>query len=170
MASSTLEQQRRHTTRHRGISFRAKADGSRSYSVYAVGRYVPAGSTEKEALAKQAELRGSQARGEKPILPSKTTFAELAELWYERKAPRLRKRTADYYRSALDLVLIPRFGKCKLAAIDADAIAALFRDLETRGLNAIDSSRPVRPLGSSSISNYAKPLQQILQRAVRFFS
>lgn len=167
MASTTLEQQRRQSTRHRGISYREKANGSRSYAVFFQGRYIAAGSTESEALAKQADLRGSKARGEKPILPSKTTFAELAESWFERKAPRLRKRTSDYYRSALDLVLLPRFGKWKVAAVDVDAVSALIRDLETRGLNALDPSRPVRPLGHSSIENYLKPLQGILQRAVR---
>jgi integrase len=167
MASTTLEQQRRRPTRHRGISYREKADGSRSYAVFFQGRYFPSGTTETEALAKQAEFRGSKARGEKPILPTKITFAQVAESWLERKAPRLRKRTADYYRSALDLVLLPRFGSWKVAAVDADAISALIRDLEQQGLHAIDANRVVRPLGRSSIENYLKPLQGILQRAVR---
>jgi hypothetical protein len=36
------------------------------------------------------------------------------------------------------------------AAVDADAIAKLIRDLEREGLHAVDASRPVRPLGRSS--------------------
>lgn len=97
----------------------------------------------------------------------RTTFAELAESWYESKSACLRKRTSDYYRCALDLVLLPRFGRLKLAAIDADAISRLARDLERDGLHAIDPKRPIRPLGRSSIENYLKPLQGVLALAVR---
>jgi len=170
MAASTV---RHRSKRHRGVYFRLKADGSRTYNVYHEGAFVPAGTTEGEALGKQAELRGAKAKGEKPILPGKTTFAELAETWFESKKTRLRPRTASYYRSALDLVLLPRFGRRPVAALDADAIAKLVRDLESEGLHAIDPSRPTRPLGHSSIENYLKPLgggakgKGILDLAVR---
>jgi integrase len=59
------------------------------------------------------------------------------------------------YRDALDNVLIPRFGKWKIAAIDADAIASLIRDLEKKGYSA------------STITNYLKPLAGTLALAVR---
>jgi Phage integrase, N-terminal SAM-like domain len=129
----TADLQKRRATRYRGISYREKADGSRTYAVYFQGKYAPAGTTEGEARNKQSELLGRKARGEKVVVNDKTTFAELAEQWYEAKAPRLRKRTADYYRSALDLVLLPRFGKSRVAAIDADAVSRLVRDLEREG-------------------------------------
>lgn len=158
---------KRQTTRHRGITYRTRADGSRSYSVFFMGRYVPAGESEREALAKQAELRGKEARGERVVLNDRTTFRDLAETWFESKSARLRTRTRNYYRSALDLVLLPRFGSWRIAAIDADAIVKLTRDLERVGLHAIDPARPVRPLGRSSIENYLKPLQGVLSLAVR---
>jgi integrase len=164
---SASARQKRHKTRHRGISYRVCADNSRAYSVFFDGRYVAAGATEREALAKQADLRGRKSRGERVVVNDRTTLAQLAEEWYEAKAPRLRKRTADYYRSALDLVLLPRFGSWRLAAIDAEAISRLVRDLEREGLNAVDPGRPKRPLGRSSIENYLKPLQGILSLAVR---
>jgi hypothetical protein len=87
----------------------------------------------------------------------RTTFAKLAEEWYAAKAPRLRKRTEHQYRTGLDLVLLPRFGSWRIAAIDAQAISDLTRDLERKGLHAIDSKRQVRPLGRSSVDNYLKP-------------
>ncbi|HET8893021.1 MAG TPA: tyrosine-type recombinase/integrase [Gaiellaceae bacterium] len=158
---------KRHSTRYRGISYRERADGSRTYAVYFQGKYVTAGATEKDARNKQSDLLGRKARGERVVVNDRTTFAELAESWYESKSHRLRKRTSDYYRSALDLVLLPRFGRLKLAAIDADAISRLVRDLERHGLHAIDPKRPVRPLGRSSIENYLKPLQGVLALAVR---
>jgi integrase len=158
---------KRNKTRHRGVSYRLRGDGSRSYSVHWQGRYLPAGGTEKEALAKQADLRNTVARGGQVILPSKLLFAEFAETWFEQKAPRVRTRTAEYTRSALDLVLIPRFGTWRIQAVDADAVARLTRDLEHEGLHALDLGRPVRPLGASSIDNYLKPLRGILSLAVR---
>src|SRR5262249_33483268 len=90
-------------TRHRGISYRPRADGSRMYSVYFQGRYVPVAGGEQEALAKQAELRGKAARGEKPVTQSKVSFSELAEQWLESKR-HLRPWTRRNYRAALDNV------------------------------------------------------------------
>jgi integrase len=55
----------------------------------------------------------------------------------------------------------------RVAAIDADAIATLTRELQTVGLHAVDPGRPVRPLGRSSTENYLKPLQQSLAFAAR---
>jgi integrase len=145
---------KRHATRNRGITYRVRADGSRSYSVYAKGKFVPAGTTEKEALAKQADLRGRQARGERIIVPTKITFAEVAEDWFRSKR-KLRAWTKRGYRDALDNVLLPRFKDWQVAAIDEDSIAKLIRELEAKGLSA------------STIINYCKPLNGTLVFAVR---
>ena len=75
---------KRHKTRHRGITYRLRADGSRVYSVYCKGRYVQVEGGEREALALQAELRGKIARGQQ-VSPTKVTFAEVAEQWLESK-------------------------------------------------------------------------------------
>jgi integrase len=96
---------------------------------------------------------------------TKTSFGEVAETWFATK--RLRPKTRKAYRDALDLVLLPRLGERKVASIDVEVIAKLIRDLEARGLNAIDPKRPLRPLGRSSIENYLLPLQGALQLAVR---
>jgi integrase len=120
----------------------------------------------KEAREGRATKLAAVARGEK-VAPSKVTFAELAETWFEAKRQRLRGRTTDYYRSSLDLVLLPRFGSWRVAAIDADAIVVLTRDLEREGLHAIRPERKKRPLGRSSVTNYLKPLHGTLALAVR---
>lgn len=168
MSKPTVSPFKRYKTRHPGITYRIKADGqSRSYFVLVGTKQVLAGSTQSEALAKQAELRGQKARGERIVVNDKTTFGQLAEEWYASKARVLRPRTAGYYRRALDLVLIPRFGKWRVAALDADAIATFSRTLADEGLHAVDPKRSVRPLGRSSIDNYLKPLQGVLGLAVR---
>lgn len=122
--------------------------------------------TLKEARERRAEMIAKRARGER-VVKSKATVAEIAEEWYEAKALRLRARTAAYYRSGLDLVVLPRFGKWQVAQVDVDAVAKLVRDLEREGLHALDPSRPVRPLGRSSIDNYTKPLAGLLKLAMR---
>ena len=97
----------------------------------------------------------------------KITFGELAEIWFQAKEPRLRPRTTAYYRSALDLVLLPRFSSVHIQAVDADAVVRLIRDLERDGLHALHPRRKRKPLGRSSVTNYLKPLHGILALAVR---
>lgn len=144
----------RHKTRHRGIIHRLRDGGQRTYYVYAAGRYIAAGSTEKEALAKQAELRGKAARGERVLVATRATFADVAEQWYESKH-RLRRRARENYRSSLDNVLVPRFGRKRIGAVTVDDIAALVRDLETGGAAA------------STINNHLLPLQGTFAFALR---
>src|SRR5262249_39940969 len=136
------------------------------YLVYFGGKWIKAGATEREALAKQANLRSRKARGERAVVTTRVTFAEVAEQWLESKH-RLRAWTRRGYREALNNVLIPRFGTWRIAPIDADSIAKLIRDLERDGLHAIDPERPPRPLAASSITNYLKPLSGTLAFAVR---
>lgn len=154
-------------TRHRGLSYRVLADGSRRYYgfVPGQGRVQLRSSGERDAVAEIGELRGKAAKGER-VAPSSIRFADVAEDWLASKH-RLRGWTLKQYRDALDLVLIPRFGRRKLGEIDATSIAKLIRDLETKGLNAVDPKRPVRPLAASTISNYMKPLSGTLGYAVR---
>jgi hypothetical protein len=42
---------KRHKTRHRGITYRLRADGGRVYSVYVKGGYIQVEGGEREALA-----------------------------------------------------------------------------------------------------------------------
>ena len=145
---------RRNPTRYRGISYRERADGTRAYSVYFAGKYVAVEGGEQDALAKQADLRGRAARGEKPVTPTKAKFADVAELWFASKR-HLQPWTRKSYRAALDNVLIPRFGSMKVAAVSAEHVAALIRKLESDGLS------------SSTIENYLLPLSGTLAFAVR---
>jgi integrase len=176
VSTQTVTKHRSSRTKcERGI-YRRPSAGSPTgflYSVYHQNRFVSSEADGtplyelKAARARRGELIGQSNRGEKPIVASKLTFGELADSWLEIKASRLRPRTKAYYEDTLRLVLIPRFGTRKIASIDVESIAKLIRDLEARGLNAVDPARPVRPLGRSSIENYCKPLGQVLDLAVR---
>jgi len=146
MTVTTLDPLKRHRTRHRGISYRLRADRSRQYAVFFQGRYLGVEGGEQEALAKQAELRGKAARGERTVAPTRVTFAEVAEQWLASKR-HLRPWTRKNYRAALDLVLIRRFGQMKLQAITPERIASLIRELEREGPSG-------KPLSSSMIDSY----------------
>src|SRR5579862_68705 len=144
---------KRRPSRHRGISYRLRADGSRAYSVYIKGSYRPVVGGEREALALQAELRGRAARGER-IRPSNATFAELAEEWFASKR-KLRPWTRKSYRDSLERILYPSFKERKIGAIGADDVARLIRELEAKGLSA------------STIENHLVPLSGTFSFAVR---
>jgi integrase len=150
---------RRIPTRYRGISYRQRADGSRAYAVFFKGRYIGVEGGEQEALAKQAELRGKAARGESVVATSKLTFGELAEEWLESKR-HLRPWSRRNYRGALDLVLIPRLGRFRVAAITPELVARLIHELERKGPAG-------KPLSSSMIEAYLRPLNGTMAFAVR---
>lgn len=168
---TTAKRKREKVTGEKGIYRRWTADGKlvheiayldrtgkQRWETIPTSRITDARRRRNELMAKRPEQRQA---------PSRELFAEVAEQWFAAKAPKLRQRTRDYYRQALDLVLLPRFGQMRVAAIDADAIATLTRDLQTVGLHAVDPGRSVRPLGRSSTENYLKPLQQSLAFAAR---
>jgi hypothetical protein len=53
---------KRHKTRHRGITYRERADGSRTYAVYDRGAYITVAGGEQDAVAFQADLRAKRSR------------------------------------------------------------------------------------------------------------
>jgi integrase len=167
--SNGSSQKQRHVRVERGIYKRETADGTRyefNYSDSCGATRWETVRTLKEARAGRAAKVAAVARGER-VVKAKATVAMVAEQWYDAKATRVRPRTRAYYRQALDLVVLPRFGRSQVSAVDVDAVVRLIRDLEREGLHAVDAARPVRPLGRSSIDNYLKPLHGLLALAVR---
>lgn len=155
MSTSQASPFKRHRTRHRGVNYRKRADGSRTYYVYANGTYITVEGGEKEAVALQAELRARQAKGDEIVTPSKLLFSEIAERYWEAKSPRLRATTKKEYRRALDKRLLPRFGSRKIGTIVVDDVAGLIRDLDAQGLKP------------STIQAYLTPLHGVMAYAVR---
>jgi integrase len=119
------------------------------------------------AKDRKAEIDKAKRRGER-IVP-KSEIPNVAPLLDEYMASktRLRPWTLSCYQSANRLVHVPRFGDLKASAVGPDDLAKLNRDLESRGLNAIDPTKPVRPLSAKTIENYSYPLRGALDLAVR---
>lgn len=180
MASSTLDLFKRHKTRHRGISYREKADGSRTYYLFSAGSYIACGPREGDALRKRDELGGRRDRGQPIVVPTKVTFAEYAERWLERRRLETNEtRTIEHAEWGL-AHLLPYFGKLRLsdikvAHVDSYMTAKLNErkkrgaeiaewegaDLERRG------RKPVKGLSNDSINKTVKVLGQILGKAVK---
>jgi hypothetical protein len=154
MQGKSTDPFKRHKTRHRGITYRERADGSRTYYVYAAGRQHAIQGGERDALAKQAELRGKLARGER-VVTANRLFRELAEEWFEAKKPRLRPRVAAGYRTSLDLYVLPAVGDRKLGQVTVQAVAELARELEAKGLTR------------ATVLNHLKPIRASFAYAIR---
>jgi integrase len=137
---------KRHATQYRGITYRERANGARSYYVFAGGRQIAVPGDLNAAKVKQSEFRSKAAKGE-PVTDTKLTFGEVAELWYESKERRLRPWTLKGYRASLDNVLLPRWGKWKLAQISTQHVAGLIRELEAKGNSRSTIDNHLKALG-----------------------
>jgi integrase len=135
---------RRHKTGHRGVVYRLKSDGSRSYYVYATGRFMRIEGGEEEALARRVELRG------RALHP----FSALAEEWLTSKR-KLRRSTRERYRGSLDLWLLPKLGHLDVTQVTPDRVAELIVEMEAAGASG------------ASILNHLKPLSGTFKFAIR---
>src|SRR5262249_42558488 len=111
------------------------------------GRQIAVDGGEKQALAKQAELRSKLARGER-LAPRSAKFAEVAEEWFASKR-NLRAWTRAGYRGSLDNVLLPRFSRRKLTQITVDSVLDLIRELEHQQLSRSTIDNILKPLSGS---------------------
>jgi integrase len=134
----------RYTTRHRGVFYRLRSDGGRTYYVHAAGRFTRVEGGEAEALARRTQLRGGAVH----------PFSALAEEWLASKR-KLRRSTRERYRGSLDLWLLPRLGDLELAQVTVDRVAELVVEMEAAGASA------------GSILNHLKPLSGTVKFAMR---
>jgi integrase len=140
--------------RHRGITYRKKADGSTTYSVYWQGKFLKAGKTEKEALAMQADLRSKAARGERVILPSKLNVAEVGKEHLADAESRLRPGWARDYRRAFERIIVPAWGNRAISSITPHDVIALDQELRRSGRS------------EATVANYLKPARGMFDYAL----
>jgi hypothetical protein len=142
---SKADPYKRHSTRYRGIVYRERADGSRTYYVYVEWRYERVDGGEREALLVQADLRTKQGRGLR-VTAVETTFGELAAEWLEARTPTWRLSTQQGYRTSLDTHLLPVFGKMNLTSITTDDIARFVGQRLASGASDAYVASNLRPL------------------------
>ena len=144
----------RHSTQHRGLSYRERSDGQKTFYGLVDGRRMKLDAISlRDAVAEYGELRGKVAKGVK-LPPAKVRFADAAEAWYA-TTEHLRPWTRIQYRATLDNELLPRFGKRRLREIQLDHVLAYIRTLSARGLSR------------STIESYLLPLSGTFKHAMR---
>src|SRR4051794_15960192 len=104
------------------------------------------------ACDERSALQRRRRRGQR-IVPIKATFAEFAREWLADQH-HLRPSTRERYRWAIDVHLIPVFGRHRLPDIREDDVAALITDQSAR----------LRP---SSVRATVNVLSRLMGRAVR---
>lgn len=121
-------------TRHRGVYTRGEGRQKRYIVWYADSNgkghteTLPLGSSEKDALARQAELRGKKARGER-VVPTSLRLEEWLDLWLEEQKPRLRASTVVTYECAVRR-LKDRLGRRRLRDVDVDVVARMVAEMQ----------------------------------------
>lgn len=142
-------------TKHRGLSYRLRGDGSKTfYGVVDSRRVKLVSTTERDALAEYSELRVKKSKGE-VVAPSAVKFRDLVETWFTSKEAPKATSTRTLYRSVIDKELVPFLGHRKLTEIDLDVLLALVGRWEKRGLSR------------STVESYLAPVRQTFDYAVR---
>lgn len=127
-------------TRHRGIYTRGEGRQKRWIVWFADSNgkghteTLPVGSTEKDALARQAELRGKKSRGER-VIPTQLRLEQFSQQWREEQDGRLRPKTLSTYDDALKRI-VSRLGARRLRDVDVDAVARMVADMQKAGYRA----------------------------------
>jgi hypothetical protein len=149
-ATAAKRPRRRPVPRHPGIYYRPRKDGK----VAPPYEFCYLDSTGKRrwevvhgnldvAETRRAGLRIRRTRGER-IEPTRQSFAEYAADWLERQT--VRPRTLEIYRWALNVHLLPYFGRRRLDQISAEDIAAFIAHMHQKKLKGWTITSALRPL------------------------
>jgi integrase len=141
----------------KGIYYRLRTNGEKSWGFYANGKIHPAVARET-AIDLKADARLRKSRG----LPPQDTNVLVRDLGEEvREAKRRKHRSWRFsdYEAALDLVL-DQLGDFRITTVGPDRVARLIRDLQ-------DGKITGSPLGPATIRKYLSPLSAIFRLAVR---
>jgi Phage integrase SAM-like domain len=115
-----------------------------------------------DAVALLADRQGKTRKGER-VAPAGVRLADVAERYLaSRRFAQLGPWTQKNYRAALEKEILPHFGRVKIAAVDAEAIAAFIGQLEHR-----DKKHGKGKLRQNSVENILKPLRAVLRFAVK---
>jgi integrase len=137
----------------RGVYWRKRASGSKSWGYYADGRLNSA-ATRQEAIDHKAKAHLRKSAG-LPAPDTRVFIRDLAEEVREAKRRKLRASSFAAFEFALDRIVLPELGHLKPGQAGPDRVARLVRDLEAQGL------------APASIRRYLSPLASVFKLAVR---
>lgn len=113
------------------------------------------GKTQKEVAQKLRQLAVEVDKGTYQE-PLKMTVGEWLDIWLDQYLGAIKPRTADSYRTIVNIHLKPAFGVTKLTALQTADIQALYTAL----------LRQEKPLSAKSLRNLHGVLHKALQQAV----
>lgn len=113
------------------------------------------GKTQKEVAQKLRQLTVEVDNGTYRD-PSRMTVGEWLETWLDQYLGAVKPRTADSYRTSVNIHLKPAFGGTKLTALQTSDIQALYTALQ----------RQEKPLSAKSLRNLHGVLHKALQQAM----
>jgi integrase len=146
MSAGTVDRHTFHSTRHRGFTYRYRADRSKVFWGYVPGRgrVQLKASAERVALAEWNELRGKAGRGEH----TPTTRKRLLEVGAEHISEAEKElRRGKEYRRTFERVILPALGHRRITEITAHDLIKLDKSLRAKGL------------AEATVANYLKPLR-----------
>lgn len=113
------------------------------------------GKTQKEVAQKLRQLTVEVDNGTYRD-PSRMTVGEWLETWLDQYLGAVKPRTADSYRTSVNIHLKPAFGRTKLTALQTSDIQVLYTALQ----------RQEKPLSAKSLRNLHGVLHKALQQAM----
>jgi len=139
--------------RAKGVYWRKRADGSKSFGFYADGR-IHSAPNRQVAIDEKAKAGLRRSAGLPPP-DTRVLVRDLAEETRELKKRKLRASSFATFEYGLDKIILPELGHLKPAQVGPERVARLIRDLEERGL------------GPATIRRYLVPLTAIFKLAIR---
>jgi integrase len=159
---------RRTRSRYRNIYYRETPKG-RAYEIsfydHAGKRRwerVPGFDNIDDAVALLADRQGKTRKGEKTAPAGVRLDDVAADYLASRRFAQLGSWTQISYRAELENEILPYFGRVKIAAVDAEMIAAFIGELEQR-----EKKHGKGKLRQSSVQNALKPLRAVCRHAVK---
>ena len=130
---------KRNKTRHPGVYYRERPDGSRQYIIWYVGtdgkprfENVPGG--ERGAKQARARIVDRIAHGHH-VAPTKLRVSDWAKTWLEERND-IRPKTLKTYETNLKCYVLPRVGNKRVCDLNVNHVAAMISDLRKEGYRA----------------------------------
>lgn len=131
MNSAALSR-KRHKTRHPGVYYRERPDGSRQYCIWYVGtdgkprfENVPGG--ERDAVRARARVVDKITRGEK-VAPTSLKIKDWAPRWLEERQD-MKENTRLMRDYAISKHIIPKLGRYRVCDLNVNHVAGLVSEL-----------------------------------------
>lgn len=121
----------------------------------------------RDAETALREVKLKMGKGERVAPNRMLTFAVASEKWIKVKAPNLTPKTIQTYRYALDVHLLPKFGKKRLTEISTENVANFISEMATVEYRRKVESRNGKPTATTGYS--AQTIKSVLIPLSRTF-